>query len=122
MFRASAFPRFVIALVLGVGFLAAGAPLTAQSDLDALVAKVLTRRDDNWKKLQQYVLNERETFQLLAPGSRPMFGFRREYLWFPRAGRFITSPLAADGVPIGEEQRRREKRSGCSARSAGPRG
>src|SRR5687767_12494272 len=76
MLRASAFPPFVIALVLGVGFLAADAPLTAQSDLDALMAKVLTRRDDNWKKLQQYVLNERETFQLLAPGSRPMFGFR----------------------------------------------
>ena len=89
----------------------------AQSDLDALMARVLARRDDNWKKLQQYVLDERETFQLLGPGGRRLYGFQREYLWFPRdpstslgAGpRFVRSPVSADGVPIGEEQRRREE-------------
>ena len=89
MLRAAAPPRFVIGLVLGAAFLAAGERLGAQSDLDALMAKVLARRDDNWKKLQQFVLEERETFQLTAPGDRPMFGFRREYQWFPRDGRFV---------------------------------
>ena len=38
------------------------------TDLDAFMARVLARRDDNWKKLQQYVLDERETFQMLGPG------------------------------------------------------
>jgi hypothetical protein len=121
MFRASASPpsdcqqgvpsvkrgtRFVATLGLCVALLASGEPLPAQSDLDGLMAKVLARRDDNWKKLQQYVLEERETFQLTAPGDRPMFGFRREYAWFPRDGRFVKSPLTADGVAIGEAARR----------------
>lgn len=112
MLRASASPRFVITrlTVCLAGTLALlAAPLDAQSDLDALMARVLAQRDVNWKKLQQYVLSERETFQLLAPGSRPMFGFRREHLWFPRDGRFIKSPLSADGVPIAEAERRREE-------------
>ena len=39
----------------------------APSDLDAFMARVLTRRDDNWKRMQQYVLDERDTFQLLGP-------------------------------------------------------
>ena len=27
-----------------------------------------------------------------------LFGFEREYLWFPREGFFVRSPLKADGV------------------------
>src|SRR5215218_9213035 len=83
---------------------------SAQSDLDALMARVLARRDDNWKKLQQYVLDEQETFQLLGSGGRKLYGFQREYLWFPRdpstslgadpstspaaGGRFVRSPVS----------------------------
>jgi len=80
---------------------------SAQSDLDSLMQRVLAKRDENWRKLQQYVLDERETLQVTGPGGGRVFGFRREYLWFPRDGRFIRSPLAADGVRIGEEERRR---------------
>src|SRR6185295_6506226 len=82
----------------------AGAARTAQTapagttDLDAFMARVLLRRDDNWKKLQQYVLDERETFQILGPGGAPIYGWRREYTWFPRDGLFIRSPLRVDGV------------------------
>ena len=43
----------------------------AQSDLDAFMEKVLARRDDNWKKLQQYVLEEKEAFDLTGPGGFP---------------------------------------------------
>ncbi len=82
----------------------------AQSDLDTLMARVLDHREAGWRTLQQYVLDEHETFQLTGPGERPMFGFRREYLWFPQDGRFIRSPVTADGVPLGEEARRREER------------
>jgi hypothetical protein len=79
----------------------------AQSDLDALMARVLARRDDNWKKLQQYTLNERETLQITALAVFRLYGFDREYLWLPRAGFFVRSPLKADGVTIGDEARRR---------------
>ena len=80
---------------------------SAQSDLDALMQRVLARRDENWKKLQQYTLTERETLQITALAVFRLYGFEREYLWFPRAGFFVRSPLKADGVTIGDEARRR---------------
>lgn len=79
----------------------------AQSDLDAFMSQVLSHRDANWKKLQQYVLNEEETFQVTGPAGNRLYGFRREYSWFPRSGFFIRSPTRADGVVLGEAERRR---------------
>ena len=83
----------------------------ATSDLDELMAQVLEHRDQNWKKLQQYTLTERETLQITALAVFRLFGFEREYLWFPREGFFIRSPLKADGVTIDEDRRRREEAS-----------
>jgi hypothetical protein len=94
-------------LLTFAGAFLALAPLSAQTDLDAFMARVLERRDDNWKKLQQYVLEERETIQVTGPGARPIWGTQREYVWFPRDGVFIKSPLKADGVTIGEADRRK---------------
>ena len=73
------------------------------------MARVLARRDDNWKRMQQYVLDERETFQILGAGGAPFYGFRREYPWFPRDGDgvFVRSPLTVDGVKLGEAERRK---------------
>ena len=82
---------------------------SAQTDLDTLMAQVLERRDENWKKLQQYTLTERETLQITALAVLRLFGFEREYLWFPREGFFVRSPLKADGVAVDEERRRREE-------------
>jgi hypothetical protein len=79
----------------------------AQSDLDAFMGRVLARRDENWKKLQQYILDEDEQFHLLGPGGNPLYGFNREYTWFIRQGYFIRSPLKVDGVTISEEERAR---------------
>src|SRR6185503_18072830 len=84
----------------------ASAVPAAQSDLDALMGRVLLKRDDNWKKLQQYVLEERETMEVTALDGRRVYGFKREYQWFPRQGFFIKSPLTSDGVKIAEDQRR----------------
>ena len=86
---------------------AAREPSAAQSDLDAFMEKVLARRDDNWKKLQQYVLEEKEAFDLTGPGRFPLWGMRREYTWFIRDGIFIRSPLTADGVKLSESDRRK---------------
>jgi hypothetical protein len=69
--------------------------------------KVLARRDDSWKKLQQYVLEEKEAFDLTGPGRFPLWGMRREYTWFIRDGIFVRSPLTADGVKLSEEDRRK---------------
>ena len=80
---------------------------TNASDLDAFMAQVLVRRDDNWKKLRQYVLDEDETFQLTGPDTHRIYGFHREYTWFPRDGFFIRSPVRVDGVAISEADRRK---------------
>ena len=95
--------------VLCLGFLSAAVPagLNAQSDLDAFMEKVLARRDDNWKKLQQYVLEEKEAFDLTGPGRFPLWGMRREYAWFIRDGIFVRSPISADGVKLSEADRRK---------------
>ena len=96
-------------LALCIGFLAATVPagLSAQSDLDAFMEKVLARRDDNWKKLQQYVLEEEERFDLTGPGGFPLWGMRRDYQWFIRQGIFVRSPISADGVKLTEDDRRK---------------
>jgi hypothetical protein len=85
-------------------------PLSAQpvaTDLDRFMAEVIARRDDNWRKLQQYVLDERETADFLGPGRIHLFGLDREYTWFIRDGVFVRSPVKVDGVPLGEDERRR---------------
>jgi hypothetical protein len=77
----------------------------AQSDLDEFMRQVLAKRDENWKKLQQYVLDEREKLDMHGPGAIPMMGQRREYRWFIRDGYFVRSPLTFDGIPVAEADR-----------------
>ena len=100
--------RFLLLVAIFVAC-AGSAALVAQSDLDALMQRVLARRDENWKKLQQYVLEEREVMEVTALDGRRVYGFKREYQWFPRQGFFIKSPLTSDGVKIGEAERRRQE-------------
>jgi hypothetical protein len=97
------------AVVLGLLAIAApaSAPLAAQTDLDAFMRQVLARRDDNWKKLQQYILDEREQIDLRGPGHLPMWGEQRDYTWYIRDGYFVRSPLKFNGVAIGEDDRRK---------------
>jgi hypothetical protein len=81
-----------------------GAPLT---DLDAFMSRVLERRNENWKTLHDYILSERETFQILGPGGIPLAGQRREFQWFIRDGYLVRSPLKANGASPGEADRRK---------------
>ena len=78
-----------------------------QGDLDAFMAQVLVKRDENWKKLQQYILAERERLQMRGLGTVPLFGFEREYQWFIREGFFVRSPLRSDGATVPESERRK---------------
>jgi hypothetical protein len=96
----------ILSIALGI---AATAPvrIAAQNDLDAFMRQVVARRDDNWKKLQQYILDEREQMELRGPGRLPLWGERRDYTWYIRDGFFVRSPLKFNGVTIGEADRRK---------------
>src|SRR5258705_5767374 len=82
---------------------------SSQPHRGVLMSQVMSRRDDNWKKLEQYVLEERERFQMSGPDGVPLYGFERDYSWFVREGFFIRSPVRADGVTIGDNERRKEE-------------
>ena len=77
------------------------------TDLDRLMEDVVKRRDDNWKKLQQYILNERQKVTVTGPDGLRLYGSVHDYQWFVKDGFFIRSPLAANGVTIAEPERRR---------------
>jgi hypothetical protein len=68
---------------------------------------VIERRDDNWKKLQQYILDEREVIELRGPDRNVMWGDRREFTWYMRDDRFVRSPVRFNGVAIGDVDRRK---------------
>jgi len=98
----------IVVSVLALAAIAAPArtpAAAAPSDLDAFMRQVLAKRDDNWKKLQQYILDEREKIELRGPGHLPIWGDLREYTWYVRDGYFIRSPLKFNGVTIGETDR-----------------
>ena len=97
--------RAAIALATCVLAAAAIPPVAAQSDLDAFMRDVVAKRDDNWKKLQQYILDEREVIELRGPSHVPIWGERREYTWYLRDGFFIRSPVKFNGVAIAEADR-----------------
>jgi len=93
--------------VLALLAIALPAPVLTQSDLDDFMSKVLASRDENWKKLQQYLLDEREKIQVLGTGRVPLWGDERTYTWYVRDGFFVRSPLTANGVDISEPDRRK---------------
>jgi len=99
---------------IGVGWLIAGSaglgaqqpkPAASTNDLDAFMAKVLERRNENWRTLHDYILSERETFQILGPGQIPLIGQRREFQWFIRDGYLVRSPVKANGATLGAGDR-----------------
>lgn len=95
-------------LAQGAGAAPAGQakPAAPQTDLDALMARVLERRNENWKALHDYILSERETFRILGPGGIPLTGQRREYQWFIRDGYLVRSPVKANGAALSDADRK----------------
>lgn len=86
---------------------AAQSAVRPPTDLDRLMEDVVRRRDDNWKKLQQYILSERQKVAVTGPEGLRLYGSEHDYQWFVKEGFFIRSPLAANGVTIAEAERRR---------------
>jgi hypothetical protein len=77
------------------------------SDLDALMATVLQHRDENWRRLHDYVLREKEAFSLEGPGRARLYGAEREFTWYQREGYLVRSPLRYDKVTLSEADRRK---------------
>lgn len=96
-------PRWFVLGFVCTAALAAAQPAT---DLDALMARALQRREVNRAVLGDYILDETETFELLGPGRTPLKRSEREFTWFVRDGIHVRSPLRADGVPVAESERR----------------
>lgn len=99
-------------IFVALGSLLIVLPVSAQTaaptgELDAFMQQVLARRDDNWKKIQQYIFDEHERAEFRGPGEALLWGEKREYVWYPRDGFFVRSPVRFNGVTIG--QRDREK-------------
>jgi hypothetical protein len=84
----------------------AAKPEGASNDLDAFMKHVLARRDVNRTMLNQYVLDETETFEVLGPGRWPMYRQKRDYTWYARDGMHVRSPVRFNGVTVGEDARR----------------
>ena len=91
----------------GVGRFAGAKPPELQTDLNSFMKEVLEKRDENWKKLQQYILDEREKIEVRGPTGMPIWGQRRDYQWFIRDGYFVRSPITADGVNVSEDDRKK---------------
>jgi hypothetical protein len=99
--------------ILGPRLLHAGAvqapgpqPAQPPSDLDALMATVLQHRDENWRRLHDYVLREKEAFSLDGPGRARLYGSEREYTWYQREGYLVRSPVRYNRVTLSEADRR----------------
>lgn len=97
----------VLGLALPSTLTVRGEPAAAETDLDKLMRQVLERRDDNWRKLQQYVLDEREQVELFGPSETLVWGERHDYTWYIRNGFFVRSPIRFNGVSIGDADRRK---------------
>lgn len=100
--------RLPTCLLLTHALLAAG-PAAAQvrpaNELDAFMEKALARREVNRKTLEQYILDEAETFEIYGPGRTPIYRGRREYTWYVRDGMHVRSPVRFNGVAVGERAR-----------------
>ena len=78
-----------------------------RTDLDELMEKVLPHRDETWRRLHDYVLEDAERVQILGPGGIRLHGLDRRFTWYVRDGILVRSPLTADGVRLCEEERRK---------------
>src|SRR5712692_22997 len=106
------FPMRRLAAVIALLMLAPSARMAsgqqappASNDLDRFMEQVLARRDDNWKKLQQYILDEQERAELRGPGGTLVWGQQRDYTWYVRDEYFVRSPVRFNGVTISEGDR-----------------
>jgi hypothetical protein len=96
----------VLVCVATAGLRAQGSSAAPATDLDELMKRALATRDVNRQTMQQYILDEEESFELLGPGRTPIRRSTREFSWYVRDGVHVRSPVRFDGVTINDEDRR----------------
>ena len=90
---------------------ASGSSHAAQTEVDVFMERVLARREENWIKLHDYVVDELEVFEVRGPDRVPRQGVRREYSWYVRDGYLIRSPVRLDGAVVSDADRREYEES-----------
>ncbi len=126
--RPYGFAFWILVTLSAVSVASARQDAAPSAELDAFMQQVLVRRDDNWKKVQQYILDEQERIEFRGPAEALLWGQKREYMWYPRDGFFVRSPVRFNGVTISETERqqyeenflRRVKRRDERARERNP--
>ncbi len=83
------------------------ATTAASGSLDVFMEQVLARREVNRTTLNQYILDETETFEILGPGRYRLHRSNREFTWYVRDGMHVRSPVRFDGVAIDADARER---------------
>src|SRR3954466_3451128 len=95
------------ATVLACLFTFIGSSARAQeTDLDALMARCLERRNETWRALHDYVLDERQRFALEGPSDVRLFGSDEQYTWYVQDGILVRSPVRFNGVAVPDKDRR----------------
>lgn len=102
--------RYRVLAALAVFLCVPAARPFAQSDLDQFMQQVLATRDSNWRKLQQYILDEREQVEFRGPSNALLWGERRDYSWYVRDGFFVRSPLKVNGAGVSDADREKYER------------
>lgn len=100
-------PALLVILAAAVALgavVGAQAPAKDQTDLDRLMAAALKNRDDSWLRLHDYVLDERESMEVIGGDRIALHGFRREYSWSVREGYLVRRPVRANGVALSKEE------------------
>ena len=77
-----------------------------ETDLDSLMGRCLERRNETWRVLHDYVLDERERFALEGPSDVRLFGSDRQYTWYVQDGILVRSPVRFNGVAVPDGDRR----------------
>ena len=86
-------------------------PVSAQTpaptaELDAFMAQVLVRRDENWKKVQQYILDEQERVEFRGPGEMLLWGAEaRIHAGIRATGSSCGARCGSTGSTISESER-----------------
>jgi len=70
------------------------------------MARALERRNETWRVLHDYVLDERERFGLIGPSDLRLFGSDRQYTWYVQDGVLVRSPVRVNGVSVPDADRR----------------
>lgn len=91
-----------VTVLLLLLLLALAAPATAQTDLDALMERVLENREESWRQLQGLLLSEREELSVTGPDLRRLFGMEREHVWVARDGKAVRHPVRVNGVAVSD--------------------